>query len=221
MWNQYFDDANGNGTLDSGEGIASLHEYLNDHPESAGSIEKTTTTTYSDATQKFVGKSAVPDVRGAFNLSAGYKGFTLSAQFLYQLGGYSYDFVYARLMSNDQPGSNNWHTDILNRWQEPGDVTDVPRLSNNYDTNVSSSSTRFITKSDYLSLNNVRLGYTVPADFTESIGLTNLNLYVSGDNLLLFTQRDGFNPSVSEAGGSDWYTYSPLSTITAGVRVKF
>ncbi|MFZ0490539.1 MAG: hypothetical protein WAM00_09855, partial [Salegentibacter sp.] len=82
-------------------------------------------------------------------------------------------------------------------------------------------STRFITKSDYLSLNNVRLGYTVPADFTESIGLTNLNLYVSGDNLLLFTQRDGFNPSVSEAGGSDWYTYSPLSTITAGVRVKF
>jgi hypothetical protein len=67
----------------------------------------------------------------------------------------------------------------------------------------------------------VRLGYTIPARFSENLGLTNLSVYVSGDNLLLFTERDGFNPSVSETGGSDWYTYSPLSTVTAGLKVKF
>ena len=222
QWNLYFNDANSNGVLDTGEQrIASLYEYLNENPENEGNVAQTTTTSYSQATQKFVGKSAVPDVRGAFNLATGYKGFTLSAQFLYQLGGYSYDFVYARLMHNDMVGSNNWHTDILNRWQEPGDITDVPRLSNNADINVSSASTRFLTKSDFLSLNNVRLGYTVPAAYTENIGVSNLSIYVSGDNLMLLSERDGFNPSVSEAGESDWYTYSPLSTVTAGVKVKF
>ena len=222
QWNLYFNDTNNNGTLDSGEQrISSLFEYLDENPAAESNIAMTTTTTYSQATQKFVGKSAIPDVRGAFNIATGYKGFTLSGQFLYQIGGYSYDFVYARLMHNDMVGSNNWHVDIENRWQQPGDITDVPRLSNNADINVSSSSTRFLTKSDYLSLNNVRLGYTIPARFSENLGLTNLSVYVSGDNLLLFTERDGFNPSVSETGGSDWYTYSPLSTVTAGLKVKF
>ena len=222
QWNLYYNDANSNGDLDAGETtISSLYEYLNDNPEAEGNIASTTTTSYSQATQKFVGKTAIPDVRGAFNLSAGYKGFTLSAQFLYQIGGYSYDFVYARLMHNDMVGSNNWHSDIQNRWQQPGDVTDVPRLSNNADINVASRSTRFLTKSDYLSLNNVRLGYTIPTNFTEKIGVSNLNVYVSGDNLMLLTERDGFNPSVTETGTSDWYTYSPLSTVTAGVKVKF
>ena len=222
QWNLYFNDANNNGTYDSGEQrISSLFEYLDENPAAESNIAMTTTTTYSQATQKFVGKSAIPDVRGAFNIATGFKGFTLSGQFLYQIGGYSYDFVYARLMHNDMVGSNNWHVDILDRWQEPGDITDVPRLSNNADLNVTSSSTRFLTKSDYLSLNNVRLGYTIPASFSESLGLTNLSVYVSGDNLLLFTERDGFNPSVSETGGSDWYTYSPLSTVTAGLKVKF
>lgn len=221
MWNVYYNDENGNNTMDAGERVSSLSEYLNDNPENAGNIESTTTTVYSQATQKFVGKSAVPDVRGAFNLSTGYAGFTLSAQLLYQIGGYSYDFVYARLMHNDIIGSNNWHTDILNRWQEPGDITDVPRLSNNVDSNVSSTSTRFLTKSDYLALNNVRLGYTIPVSAIDNLGLSNLSIYVSGDNLMLLSARDGFNPSVSEAGESDWYTYSPLSTVTAGVKVQF
>lgn len=220
MWNMNFNDANGNGVFDTGEqGIASLHEYLVANPDAQ--IGSTTTTTYSEATQKFIDKSAFADVRGAFNLSAGYKGFTLSAQFLYQLGGYSYDFVYARLMHNDVVGSNNWHTDINNRWQQPGDVTDVPRLTSNFDSNVSSSSTRFLTKSDFLSLNNIRLGYDIPTDFTERIGIANASIFVSGDNLMMLSERKGFNPSVHIAGESDWYTYSPLSTFTAGVRVKF
>ena len=221
MWNVYYDDANDNATLDTGERVSSLYEYLAENPDSEDNIESTTTTSYSDATQKFVGKSAVPDVRGAFSLATGYKGFTLSAQFLYQIGGYSYDFVYARLMHNDVIGANNWHTDILDRWQEPGDITDVPRLSNNADTNVSSASTRFLTKADFLSLNNVRIGYTVPQRFVEQIGLSDLTIYASGDNLMLMSARDGFNPSVAETGESDWYTYSPLSTVTAGVRLRF
>lgn len=227
LWNAYYVDANGNGRpdgglmADGGEIISSITPYLIENPEMEGQIAKGTTSTYAQATQLFVGKSAIPDVRGAFNLSTGYKGFDLSAQFLYQIGGYAYDGAYATLMNNDVIGGNNWHTDILNRWQEPGDISNVPRLSSNLDANVSSSSTRFLTKADYLAINNIRLGYTVPKAFFEGMGISLLNIYVSGDNLAVFTKRDGFNPSVSEVGASSMYNYSPLTTVTGGVRINF
>ncbi|WP_224491475.1 SusC/RagA family TonB-linked outer membrane protein [Robertkochia flava] len=221
MWNLYYYDADGSGDLTAGEQIPSLFEYTNRFPERAGDIQKTTTTRYTEATQKYVNKSAIPDVRGAFTLSAGWKGFELSTQFLYSLGGYSYDFVYASLMDNHSAGGNNWHTDIRDRWQQPGDVTDVPRISDNYDINVGSTSTRFLTKADYLALNNIRLGYTLPSSVIENLGVSSLNLYMTGDNLWLSTKRKGFNPTTSQAGTSDWYTYNPLSTFTFGLRAKF
>ena len=149
------------------------------------------------------------------------KDFNIGAQFLYSLGGYAYDSSYANLMENVQIGGNNWHTDILDRWQNPGDVTDVPRLSSNYDTNVNSTSTRFITKSDFLALNNVSVGYTIPSRYLEETGIQAVNLSITGDNLFLLSEKDGFNPSTSEDGTSDTYTYSPLSSFTLGVRVKF
>jgi TonB-linked SusC/RagA family outer membrane protein len=219
MWFQYYHDANGNGMLDNGEGIASLHEYTTSNPDNA--ISKTVTKAYNSATQKYVGKSAIPTVRGAFRLDGRVKGFDIGAQFIYSLGGYAYDGAYGILMHNDVVGGNNWHTDIFDRWQNPGDITNVPRLSSNYDTNVRSASTRFLTKSDFLSLNNVRIGYTVPATMVQKLKMSSLNIFVSGDNLFLLSARDGFNPSTHEAGTSDMYRYSPLSTYTLGLRVQF
>ncbi len=221
MWNMYYDDVNGNGEFDDGDvRIASMHDYMANN--SSANVAMTTTTVYTDATQKFIDKTAIPDVRGAFNLSTGFKNFELSAQFLYSFGGYSYDSAYAGLMRNTELGGNNWHQDIEQRWQQPGDVTNVPRLSNNItgDTNFTSASTRFLTKSDYVALNNVRIGYNFPTDMISGMGLAELGMYVQGDNLWLFSERDGFNPSASFTGGSDTYRYSPLSNITFGLRVK-
>ncbi|HBL74824.1 MAG: SusC/RagA family TonB-linked outer membrane protein [Bacteroidetes bacterium GWF2_42_66] len=219
MWYQYYHDANANSVLDSGEGISSLFEYTTANPDNEISV--TTTKTYANATQKYVNKSAIPKLRGAFRLEGKVKNFDASAQFIYSLGGYAYDRAYAILMSNDVIGGNNWSTDIRDRWQNPGDITDVPRLSSNYDINVNSNSTRFITKSDFLSLNNVRIGYTVPKQITDKLKMSSLNVFVSGDNLFLLSARDGFNPSTDEAGTSDMYRYSPLSTYTLGLKVKF
>ena len=147
---------------------------------------------------------------------------------LYSLGGYVYDGAYAGLMGNGLIANNNWHKDILNRWQSPSQPGDgiVPRISNNQDANVNSASSRFITKADYFSLNNVRLGYTFTKKITDKLGLAGLSLWVSGDNLYLGTARAGLNPMTAEpansteTGGSDTYRYSPLSTISAGLRVK-
>ena len=227
MWNVYYLDVNNDNVVDAGEGITSLTDYLATNPEvSEADIKSATTKTYSEATQKYVGKSAIPDVRGAFNLGAGYKGFDLNVQMLYSFGGHAYDYVYAGLMSNTNIGGNNWHTDIFNRWQATGDITDVPRLSNDFDPNVNSLSTRFLTKASYMVLNNVRLSYTIPSNYTSRIGVGGISVWVSGDNLWINTAREGFNPSTAEAGSSSEtnsqsrYQYSPLSTVTAGLRIK-
>ncbi|HEX8040071.1 MAG TPA: SusC/RagA family TonB-linked outer membrane protein [Chryseosolibacter sp.] len=225
-WTVYYQDLDGDGQLDAGSGptaeqVTSLEQFLADNPDKEGSLIKTTTKTYQYATQFYVGKSAIPKVRGAFNLSGGFKGLELSIQMLYSLGGYAYDEAYSVLMGNGLIGGNNWHTDIRKRWQQAGDITDVPRLSNNRDANVSSTSTRFLTKADYLILNNVRLGYDIPARLVSKIGMKNASVWVSGDNLWLKSRRAGFNPSTHEAGTTSMYRYSPLSTLSAGVKVKF
>lgn len=221
MWTMYYDDLNGDGEFTTGENVTSLHQFLSQNPDKEGTLLKTTTKTYQSATQLYVGKSAIPKVRGAINLSGGYKGLELSVQMLYSLGGYSYDAAYASLMANGLVGGNNWHKDILKRWQEQGDVTNVPRISDNQDANVSSLASRFITKADFILLNNVRLGYTIPASLLETFGINAASVWVSGDNLWLKSKRHGFNPSIAEAGNSSVYTYAPLSTISAGIKVKF
>ena len=52
-------------------------------------------------------------------------------------------------------------------------------------------------------------------------GINYVNLYVSGDNLYVNTARDGFLPNTAENGNSGRRLYAPLTTVTAGVRVKF
>ena len=222
MWTVYYTDKNNDGQFNSGEQITSLSNWDYENPGKANTLKTATTKVYSEATQYYVGKSALPKVRGAFNLNGGFKGLELDVQLLYSFGGYAYDYAYAGLMGNGVIGNNNWHTDIRNRWQKVGDVTDVPRLSSAYDLNVNSTSTRFLTKADYLALNNVRLGYTLPSNIVQKTRIIEqATFFVSADNLWLHTKRNGFNPSTAESGASDTYRYSPLSTITAGVKVKF
>ncbi|WP_054851683.1 SusC/RagA family TonB-linked outer membrane protein [Olleya sp. ITB9] len=234
LWYQYYDDANNNGVLDAGEESFSIDDGNGNDLNTSGSlfeyqkkkqgsnIKRTVTDTYADATQVFIDKSFIPDLRGALRLSARYKNFDLSTQFTYSIGGYAYDAQYAELMS-DRFGAagNNYHTDISNRWQNPGDITDVPILSDNAIVNGTSASTRFITSTDYLALNNARIGYTLPSKMLDNIAIDALNFWVSGDNLFIKSAREGFNPSINETGNSERRTYAPPTTITLGARIKF
>ncbi len=218
LWETYYVDANANGAFDSGEHIAELHEYSIKNPDTE--IKKSVTNNYTEATNQFIGKSAIPKIRGAFRLSAQLHNFDLSTQFAYSLGGYGYDSNYANVLGNGQVGSNNYHVDIRDAWQAPGDITNIPKLYSNQNVNVNRQSTRFLTKSDYLALNNVRLGYSVPSKSLANTGMSGLSFWVAGDNLFLLSSRKGFNPSSSLIGESERYQYSPLSTFTLGVRVQ-
>lgn len=222
LWNLYYDDRNGDGIFNAGDSqISSLTQYMDTNPDA--NVERTITSNWSDATRKYVGKSAIPKIRGGFRLSAGYKNFNLSTQWGYNIGGYVYDGGYASLMQNGSLiGSNNFHTDIRNSWKEPGDVTNVPRMTAGYNTDVnwSSQSTRFLTKADYLSLNNVNLGYNLPEKFTERMALSKFNIFVSGDNLLMFSARQGLNPSTL-ISTSNYGTFMPMTTFSVGAKVEF
>ena len=222
MWNLYYDDMNNDGIFDSGDSaINSMTLYMDEFPDA--NVQKTSTETYSDATQKYVGKNNQPDFAGGFRLNAAYKNFDISAQFTYSIGGYIYDNGYATIMQNRSlAGSDNFHTDARNAWKQPGDITNVPRLSAGYSTDVqhNSYSTRFLTKADYLSLNNVRLGYALPKDAVSKAKLENVSFYVSGDNLMMLSARKGLNPQtlISSSGSG---IYMPMTTFSIGTKIQF
>ena len=221
QWYRNFDDANSNGVFDEGDtSIDDLHEYQILNPEAA--IEEDTVETYTDATKRFLDKDGVPDLFGSFSLDASYSNFDLSTVFTYQIGGYSYDYAYRDFMDNESAANmQQLHTDIENRWQNPGDVTDVPLLNSNFQTNQASTSSRFLIESDYLSLATLQLGYTIPSNLTESLNIKSARVFVAGDNLMVLSKRDGFNPTYSLSGNSGRYTYEPMTTVSAGLTINF
>jgi len=222
LWNMYYDDINANGVFDNADAPITnmtIYEYLN--PDA--NVMKTTTSNYAQATRKYTGQSAMAKVRGAFRLNLGYKNLDFSAQMSYSLGGYVYDNAYAQLMDNgDLIGANNWHKDMENAWKEPGDVTNVPRLSSGFasDVNFNATSTRFLTKADYLSLNNVKLGYNFSGKVLDKLKFSKINIYITGDNLLMFSARKGLNPTTM-ISSSNSGIYMPMTTFSFGTKIEF
>ena len=124
-------------------------------------------------------------------------------------------------MHSDKIGSMNWHKDIMNAWTENNTNTNIPRLSNGADENAVIASDRFLTSNSFLSLNNINLGYKFPKKLIEKIKLTNLQVFVSADNLAIASARKGYNPMMSMSGTNGYDDYSPLSTVMGGIKVQF
>ena len=185
-----------------------------------------TTDVFADADQFECG-SVLPKLYGGFGTSLRLYGVDLSAQFSFQLGGRYYDGTYQALMHTSSAAGTAWHKDALKAWTPERPETDVPRLDG--DTSVGQSPVdRFLISSDYLSVNNVTLGYTLPQKLTDPVGISSLRVYVSADNLAVSSVRKGVDPRFSMGLGS--YTsgsglssgsYSAIRTITGGLTLTF
>ena len=229
MYTAYYDASNGGGfghtsaDLDNtGDNyIASVYEYKLKHPNADIRTTSVTGEEYTYAGSNYVGKSFMPDLDGGFGIDFEAYGFTMSISCSYRIGGYGYDNMYAMLMHSDKIGSMNWHKDIKNAWSETNTNTNVPRLSNGSDQYANAASDRFLTSNSFLSLNNINIGYKFPKKLIEKIKLTNLQLYVSADNLAIATARKGYNPMMSIDGSNGYSDYSPLSTVMGGIKVQF
>ena len=164
----------------------------------------------------------LPTVYGGFGTSLDFYGFDFSIQFSYQLGGKLWDYTYQDLMhggSNSNAGYN-WHKDIAKAWTAENPNTDVPRLcaTENYD--AGSSSDRWIVSSNYLSINNITLGYTLPKRIVRNLGIESLRVYGAADNVALFAARKGLDPRQGYVS-STTSTYGALRSISAGVKLTF
>ena len=177
-----------------------------------------TTTSATNATNRAIGKSALPDLYGGFSTFLSLYGFDLSASFAYQLGGWTLDSNYQALMGAGTAGTN-WHKDIFDRWTPQNTDSQIPRLENG-NLNASQTSTRFLTKASYLSLRNVTIGYTFPKRIAEKISMQNLRIFLTGDNLWYTSARRGLDVRQS-FNGTTGFTYSALRTISAGVSLTF
>ncbi|MDE7388778.1 MAG: TonB-dependent receptor, partial [Muribaculaceae bacterium] len=128
----------------------------------------------------------MPKLYGGFGTSINAYGFDASVNFAYQCGGRVFDSSYQSYM-NAMLASNigqNVHVDILNAWTPENTATDVPRISTT-DQYTNSTSDRFLISSNYLSLSNITVGYTIPEKFTAKAYLHNVRIYFSGENVAL------------------------------------
>ncbi|MDD3990255.1 MAG: SusC/RagA family TonB-linked outer membrane protein [Bacteroidales bacterium] len=199
-------------------------QYWKDIKDDDGNVTgKELTTDYSKATQYNNG-TTLPKLQGGLGTTFNAYGIDFSMQLGYQLGGKIYDFGYEELMHNGQSsmGGTNWHYDILNAWTPENTNTDVPRLNAGEDT-YQQNSTRYLVSSNYLSVNNITLGYTLPKRWTEKIKIASLRIYASGDNIWVFSKRQGLDPR-QDFGGTEWsgsFIYSALRSVSGGLSISF
>ena len=178
-----------------------------------------TTTTYSEATKYLCG-SSLPKLYGGFGTSLSYKGLDFSMDFTYQLGGKTYDSTYASLMQSPQTSTRgrNFHTDLLNAWSQDNKGSNIPRFQYG-DVNTAQTSDRFLTDASYLSIQNINLGYTLPTTMLKA--LQRVRVYLSADNVFVWSKRQGLDPRQSLMGQPNGETYAPIRTISGGLTVTF
>ena len=187
--------------------------------------ETTVTTSSSNATYYNCG-TADPDIYGGISTSITWKGFDLSVNLNYSLGGKAIDYGYSSLMSNPFIGYTGYalHKDLFNAWSETNTDSDIPRFQyavKDVDTSSAIISDRFLTDASTLTLQTVNIGYTLPKKWVSKMGMSSLRVFVSGDNLYYWSKRQGFDPRGSFWGSTSTTSYSPVRTFTGGLTIQF
>ena len=169
--------------------------------------------------------SILPKAYGGFGTTMNFYGLDFSIQCAYQLGGRYYDGNYQLLMGTNKFAGQALHKDLLNSWTPTNTNTDIPRTDLEEAIGQSAVDRFFIT-SNYLSLNNITIGYTFPSAWTKKMNIDGLRIYFAGDNLAVLVARQGIDPrnsmglnSVTTASGNS--SYAPMRTITGGVTLTF
>lgn len=192
--------------------------YYKDVTDANGNVTgQEKTADYSEATEHLCG-TALPDVYGGFGTSVSWKGLDASVNFTYQLGGKVFDSSYAESMELTR--GRIFHEDMLNAWSETNKSSNIPRIQFN-DSYTAATSDRFLTSGSYLCLQDFTVGYTLPKDWTFKIGLSKVRFYVQGNNLFLWSKRQGLDPRQSVTGETNATYYSPIRTVSGGISVSF
>ncbi len=179
---------------------------------------KTKTGKYSDATPTFQG-SALPDAYGGITNTFRYKGIELSALLAYSLGGKILDSDYTMMLHNGSSPGRAWAAEIARRWTPENRNTNVPRLTTD-NLSWTSTSTRFLYDASYARLKNLGLSYTLPKGLTQRLKVNTVRASLVGENLLTFYGHKGMDPEQA-IGGTTYYRYPAMRTLSAGLQFNF
>jgi len=171
--------------------------------------------------------SALPKFTGGFTNNFVFKGFDLSVFFNFVYGNKVYNNnAYFLEGGGTRDANRAMDTRQLTRWQKPGDISELPRLTALGTNYTLSPTSRNIENGSFLRLSNVNLGYTVPRHLLEKVKLSGLRVYVSGSNLWLVTKYKGPDPEVNVSSSSTVLGYDlgtpPVPrTIQVGANLTF
>ena len=119
--------------------------------------------------------------------------------------------------------TSNYQTKALGRWHGEGTSTDYPRLINSDPNgNFSNMSEFYLEDGDYLRFKVVQLGYTLPRNLFEKVGISRFRVYVTGENLMTFTRYTGYDPEIGGGiFGIDRGQYPQARSILGGLQITF
>lgn len=172
-----------------------------------------------------------PDFTYGLNLTAGYKGFDLSAFFAGSQGNdiYNYQKVFT-----DFPlfFDANRSARVLDSFTPDNPDAALPALSATIRNNETNPNSFFVEDGSFLRLKNLQIGYNFAENIVEKLRVQNLRIYVQGTNLFTITGYDGLDPEIGSfdsltlgvdgnVAGGGLLTVYPLSQLyTFGVNIK-
>ncbi|MBN8674499.1 MAG: TonB-dependent receptor [Chitinophagales bacterium] len=186
---------------------------------------KTTTNDYNEAGNFVVGDPN-PDWIAGLNNTFSYKGIELSVLFQGVFGNEINNGA-GGFMSASFDWFDNQTRDQLDRWQKPGDITNVPQLRLGYGNGIGASS-RYVEDGSYVRLKNLTLAYNLSSAILTKIKIKSAKFYVTGVNLATFTKYKGWDPEVntdyrasSRNQGGDFYAAPQIKSLTFGISLGF
>ncbi|KAB4166859.1 TonB-dependent receptor [Bacteroides uniformis] len=175
-----------------------------------------------DSDDKKLLGNGCPKASIGFNVTLNYKNFDLVANFYGDLGVDRYNYTKYQLERMDT--KFNYGRNALKAWTPENPNTNIPRAVYGDPNKNARTSDRFIERGDFFRLNNLQLGYNLPATVCGKLGISNLRFYVGGTRIFTITGYSGYDPSTN--GGIDRmgydYASSPLCrTFMAGIKFGF
>lgn len=177
-----------------------------------------------DPNDRTVIGNAQPDFTFGFTNNFAYKRFDLN---LFFQGSYGNDIFNAtRIDLEGMFDSKNQSVDVLNRWKNPGDITDIPKAIGGGNVDNVRNSTRFIEDGSYVRLKSLTLSYRIFDHEKNFKAIKKLSVYFTAQNLLTFTNYSGFDPEVNAYGNSateigiDYGTYPQSRSFVIGLNVE-
>lgn len=133
--------------------------------------------------------NAYPKLYGGINNTFTYKQFDLGTDFSFQYGNYSLNLY--RYFRERNPSTGGIFKNLLNRWQKPGDITDVPRLTASGLNYTLDQNSRYLEDASFLKLRQVTFGYTLPKSVLSKTGISKARVYFVGANLFVWSKYGG------------------------------